>query len=146
MSLVDICLYACNWAGEIWWDMIQFSGQLWEEKVWCSGADWPGSCTFLCTFHNLKVIIKLVIITLLYLQTLIFYDFRERILTILFKLDALLNKSKDYLLSSLNCKLFTFNSPFQILVLTWEYGNEEMHQFTPSKATKTARMAFLFPC
>ena len=34
--------------------------------------------TFLCTFHNLKVIIKQVIITLLYLQTLIFFDFSKK--------------------------------------------------------------------
>ena len=103
-------------------------------------------CTFLCTFHNLKVIIKQVIITLLYLQTMIFFDFLMKILIPIFKKGALQNKSKDDLLSSLNCKLFTFNSPFQILVPTWEYGNEQMHQITPSKATKTAKMAFLFPC
>ena len=104
--------------------------------------------TFLCTFQNLKVIIKQVIIAPLCEQW--YFKFSGENIHILwqsvFKLDALLNKSKDYLLSSLNCKLFTFNSPFQILVLTWEYGNEQMHQFTPSKAPKTSTMAFLLPC
>ena len=41
---------------------------------------------------------------------------------------------------------FAFNSPFQILVLTWEYGNEQMHQFSPSEAPKTAQIAFLLSC